>query len=111
MALLISGVKPPFPDVVLTTAPSTSCASMVGTNALTPLMTPMTLTSNDQRQSLTWCSQNCPSDPEPMPALLHNTCTAPYASSVRSRSASTDARSVTSVTTPSTSCPAACNSL
>src|SRR5436190_21218689 len=61
-ALLISGVNPPFPDVVLTTWPSSPEASIVGTNALMPLTTPITLTSSDQRQSLTWCSQIWPSD-------------------------------------------------
>ena len=65
-----------------------------------PLTTPITFTSSDQRQSLTWCSQIWPSDPDPMPALLHTTCTAPNASSVASRNASTDSSDVTSVTTP-----------
>ena len=101
----MSGVNPPLPDVVFTTWPSVSWASMVGTKALIPLTTPMTLTSSDQRQSFTWCSQKWPSEPEPMPALLHTTCTAPYASRVASRSASTDSRDVTSVTTPVTSRP------
>ena len=55
-ALLISGVNPPLLDVVFTTWPSSPCASIVGTNALMPLTTPITLTSRDQRQSLTWCS-------------------------------------------------------
>src|SRR4051794_36585393 len=66
-ALLISGVKPPLPDVVLTTWPSSSWASIVGTKALIPLTTPITFTSSDQRQSFTWCSQIWPSDPDPMP--------------------------------------------
>ena len=44
-----------------------------------PFTTPITFTSSDQRQSLTWCSQIWPSDPDPMPALLHTTCTAPNA--------------------------------
>src|SRR4051794_23611841 len=56
-ALLMSGVKPPLPDVVLTTWHSSPLASSVGTNALMPLTTPITLTSSDHRQSLTWCSQ------------------------------------------------------
>ncbi len=75
-ALLISGVNPPLPEVVFTTWPS-FCATSVGTNALMPFTTPITFTSSDQRQSLTWCSQICPSEPEPMPALLHTRCTAP----------------------------------
>ena len=99
-ALLISGVNPPLPDVVFTTWPSSPLASSVGTNTLMPLTTPITLTSSDHRQSLTWCSQIWPSEPDPMPALLHTTCTAPNASSVASRSASTDSSDVTSVTTP-----------
>ena len=55
-----------------------------------PLTTPITLTSSDQRQSLTWCSHIWPSDADPTPALLHSTSTAPNASSVASRSASSD---------------------
>ena len=39
-----------------------------------PLTTPITFTSSDQRQSLTWCSQIWPSDADPIPALLHTTC-------------------------------------
>src|SRR5829696_751695 len=104
-ALLISGVKPPLPDVVLTTWHSSPLARSVGTKASIPFTTPMTLTSSDHRQSLTWCSQIWPSDPEPMPALLHTRCTAPNASSVASRNASTDSSDVTSVTTPTTSRP------
>ena len=42
-----------------------------------PFTTPITLTSRDQRQSLTWCSHSWPSDPEPIPALLHSRWTAP----------------------------------
>src|SRR4051794_19522964 len=79
-ALLIKGVKPPFPDVVFTMWPSVSWASNVGTKELMPFTTPITLTSSDHRQSLTWCSQMGPSEPDPMPALLHTTWTAPYAS-------------------------------
>src|SRR6478736_4219967 len=104
-ALLISGVNPPLPDVVFTTWQSSPLASSVGTNALMPLTTPITLTSSDHRQSLTWCSQICPSEPDPIPALLHTRCTAPNASSVASRKASTDSSDVTSVTTPTTSRP------
>ena len=78
-------MNPPLPDVVFTTAPSVSWASMVGRNALMPLTAPITFTSSDQRQSLTWCSHICPSDAEPTPALLHSTSTAPNASSVASR--------------------------
>src|SRR5215207_7171642 len=104
-ALLISGVKPPLPDVVLTTWHSSPLARSVGTKASIPFTTPMTLTSSDHRQSLTWCSQIWPSDPEPMPALLHTRWTAPKASSVASRNASTDSSDVTSVTTPITSRP------
>ena len=70
-----------------------------------PLIAPITFTSSDQRQSLTWCSHICPSDAEPTPALLHSTSTAPNASSVASRNASSDESSVTSVTTPMTSRP------
>ena len=99
------GVNPPLPEVVFTTAPSVSWASMVGRNALMPLTAPITLTSSDQRQSLTWCSHIWPSDADPTPALLHSTSTAPNASSVASRSASSDDSSVTSVTTPMTSRP------
>ena len=76
-----------------------------GNGGFTPLITPITFTSSDQRQSFTWWSQNWPSEAEPIPALLHTTCTAPNASSVASRNASTEARSVTSVTTPITSRP------
>ena len=47
-----------------------------------PLTAPMTFTSSDQRQSLTWCSHIWPSDADPTPALLHSTSTAPNASSV-----------------------------
>ncbi len=53
-ALLMSGVKPPLPDVVLTTCPSSPRANIVGTKALIPFTTPITLTSSDQRQSFTW---------------------------------------------------------
>ncbi len=83
-------MNPPLPDVVFTTAPSVSWASMVGRNALMPLTAPITFTSSDQRQSLTWCSHIWPSDADPTPALLHSTSTAPNASSVASRSASSD---------------------
>src|SRR5678815_1814487 len=37
------GEKPPLCDDVLTMCPSTPCSSMVGTNALMPLMTPLSL--------------------------------------------------------------------
>src|ERR1700722_13450823 len=103
--LLIRGVNPPLPDVVFTTCPSSSWASMCGTNALMPFTTPITLTSRDHRQSLTWCSQIWPSDPDPIPALLQTMWTAPYSARAASRSASTDSREVTSVTTPRTSSP------
>ena len=85
-------------------------ATSVGTKALIPLITPMTFTSSDQRQSLTWCSQKWPSEPDPIPALLQTTWTAPKASRVASRKASTDSSEVTSVTTPMTSRPAPTNS-
>src|SRR4029079_7344367 len=104
-ALLINGVNPPLPDVVFTTWHSSPLASSVGTNASIPFTTPITLTSSDHRQSLTWCSQIWPSEPEAIPALLHTRCTAPNASSVASRNASTDSSDVTSVTTPITSRP------
>ena len=55
-----------------------------------PLTAPMTFTSSDQRQSLTWCSHIWPSEAEPTPALLHSTSTAPNAPSVSSRNASSD---------------------
>ena len=57
----MSGVNPPLPDVVFTTWPSSSWPSIVGTKALMPFTTPITFTSSDHRQSLTWCSQNRPS--------------------------------------------------
>src|ERR1700722_8403135 len=105
------GVKPPLLDVVFTTWPSSPWASRVGTNAWMPFTTPITLTSSDQRQSLTWCSHSWPSDPEPIPALLQTRWTAPNRSRVASRRASTDSSDVTSVTTPMTSRPLSLNSL
>src|SRR5918997_6576775 len=100
-----SGAMPPLPDDVLTTWPSSPPASIAGTKALMPWITPQTFTSSAQRQSLSVWSHIRPSAPAPTPALLHRTWTAPWASSVASRSASTEAKSATSVTTPATSNP------
>ena len=58
-------VEPPFPDVVLTTCPSVSWASIVGRKALMPWTTPIMLTPIAQRQSLISCSHMRPSAPAP----------------------------------------------
>ena len=53
-----------------------------------PWKTPHTLTANAHFQSFGSCSHMRPSAPEPTPALLHRTWTAPYVSyadSARSR--------------------------
>src|ERR1035437_4277787 len=89
--VLDSGDTPPFPEVVLTIQPSSPLATMVGTNALMPWITPQTFTASAHAQSLRSCSHMGPSAPAPMPALLHTTCTAPNASRVASRNASTEA--------------------
>ena len=83
-------------------------ASITGTNALMPWMTPHTLTASAHSQSRSSCSHIAPSAPAPMPALLQTTCTAPNAASAASRScADRLVRSVTSVGTPMTSSPSA----
>src|SRR3954447_23373676 len=68
---------PPLPDDVLTTWHSSPWASIVGTKALIPWITPHTFTANAHDQSLSSCSHRRPSAPAPMPALLHTTWTAP----------------------------------
>jgi len=103
-ALFESGANVPLDDDVFTTCPS-PCASRRGTNTSIPWMTPSTFTSSAQRQSLTWCSQSAPSDPDGIPALLHTRCAVPNASSVASRSRSTDSSWATSVGTPITRSP------
>src|SRR5213078_5147765 len=102
-----SGAMPPLPLEVLTTWPSSSCASITGTNALMPWMTPQTLTASAHSQSRASCSHIGPSAEGPMPALLQTTCTAPNAANVASRSAATDSQVETSVGTPMTSSPSA----
>ena len=75
-----SGAMPPSPDEVLTIRPGSPPAIMRGTKAWMPWKTPHTLTAKAHFQSLTSCSHMRPSAPEPTPALLHSTCTAPKAS-------------------------------
>jgi hypothetical protein len=80
MGVPASGATPPLPDDVLTTWPSSPPASMAGTKALMPWMTPHTLTPRAHAQSLTVWSHMRPSAPAPTPALLHRRWTAPWAS-------------------------------
>ena len=75
---------------------------MRGTKDWMPWTTPITLTPCTQRQSFTVVSHTV-DDGAPTPALLHNRWHAPKRSKVASASPSTDAGSVTSVTTPTTS--------
>src|SRR5437764_2457488 len=103
MAVSPNGASPPLLDDVLTMCPSSPFASMIGTNARMPLMTPQTLTPMHHAQSFISCSQIQPSPPEPTPALLHSTCTVPYASTAFAANSSTDDGSETSVRTPMTS--------
>ena len=98
-----NGDIPPLPLEVLTTCPGSPWASIDGTNALMPWITPQTLTPIAHSQSRSSCSQIGPSAPAPMPALLHSTCTAPYLSIAASRSAHTESKIDTSVGTPITS--------
>ena len=70
--------------------PSSPPATMAGTKALMPWITPKRLTPMAQRQSLSSCSHMAPSAPAPMPALLHTRWTAPWVSSTRSRRATTE---------------------
>src|SRR3954463_4307212 len=100
-----SGERPPLPEDVLMTCAGSPRAPIPGPNALMPWMTPHTFTAVAQPQSVRPYSHIAPSAPEPTPALLHSTCTAPNALMARSCSACTDAKSVTSVSTPSTSAP------
>src|SRR3954470_21993637 len=75
-----------------------------------PWITPHTLTPSAHSQSRSSCCHIGPSAPAPIPALLHSTCTAPYAASAASRSAATESHVVTSVGTPVTSSPSLCSS-
>ena len=65
----------PAIDAVLTTCPGSPEASMRGTNALTPWITPQRSTPITHCQSSSDCSQAAPR--VTTPALLHTTCTAP----------------------------------
>ena len=94
----------PKTDEVFTRCPA-SCSRSTGMNARTPFMTPSRFTPSTQSHSPGGHSHSGPCDP-PTPALLQTTCTAPNADSAASRSASTAARSDTSVTTGSTDAPA-----
>ena len=80
-------------------------ASRIGRKVCTPCTTPKRFTSTTQRQ--VGMSHGGPWPPTP--ALLHTTCTAPKRSSAAWARASTEAGSVTSVGTASTSVPAAAN--
>ena len=95
-------------DEVFTRCPA-SCSRSTGMNALTPFMTPSRFTPSTQSHSPGGHSHSGPCGP-PTPALLQTTCTAPNAESAASRSASTAARSDTSVTTGSTDAPAPASS-
>src|SRR5260370_802070 len=51
-----TGATTPTEEEVITTCPSSPCSSIAGTNALTPLITPHTLTPISQAQSVISCS-------------------------------------------------------
>ncbi len=95
-----AGERSPAIDAVFTTCPS-PCATIPGTNARTPWMTPHRLTPSVHSQSAALSVHIGPAPP-PTPALLHTTCTAPKRSTARAASASTEAPSATSVRTAST---------
>ena len=63
---------------MFTTWPGSPLATIPGTNALMPWMTPHTLTSKPHFQSASSWSQMNPSAPEPTPALLQSTWTPPW---------------------------------
>src|SRR3954452_10686241 len=92
-----SGAMPPSPEEVLTMCPGVPAASIRGTKAWMPWNTPQTLTAKAHFQSLGSCSHIRPSAPEPTPALLHSTCTAPKAVYAASASRCTLSRLETSV--------------
>ena len=94
---------PPSPDEVVTTTPGSHDAIILGTKASTPFDVPKTLTPKHQRQSFGSWSHGLPPPPEVTPALFQSMLQAPYSPKTVSASASTEAKSDTSVTTPRTS--------
>ena len=76
-----------------------------GPNTVTPWATPKTFTPTIHSHSSGVVSSIRP--PGDTPALLHTTCTAPYADSVCDARSCTAAGSLTSQSTPSTSAPSA----
>src|SRR3990172_2359079 len=99
----------PAPEAVFTTWHSSPCAIMMGTNTLTPWMTPHRLTPRTHSQSFTVCCQITP--PTPTPALLQSTCTPPKVSTVNLASASMSSPRDTSVRFEATVAPFAFISL
>src|SRR5438876_1459938 len=94
----------PAIEAVLTTCPSVSCWSRMGTKVRMPWITPQRLTPSTHCQFSRVCCHERRKSP-PTPALLQTTCTAPKASSVFSARASTSAARVTSVRTVSVDAP------
>src|SRR4051812_18173061 len=73
------GDSPPLPDDVLITCAGSPRATIPGTNALMPWMTPHTLTAVAPLPSLRPQSPTPPPAPPPTPPLLHSTRTPPHA--------------------------------
>ncbi len=87
----------PAMDAVFTTCPGCFWATMRGTKASTPWITPQRLTPIAHSQSL-WVTASRPPQ-RATPALLQTTCTAPNSVNARSARACTSVRRLTSVFT------------